>query len=159
MSAYTFTLDDRAAQAFLSNLARAGTQPRPLLERVAHALTQRAALTFHDQADPWGNAWAPLAASTLRRRRDGGRAGASILRNTGQFFASLIAAVTSRDAEIRLGFADRPAPPHQFGTSKMPARPSLPVRRGSNQADLPPDWRDEVELAMRTFVTSGGARA
>jgi phage gpG-like protein len=111
----TFVWDDSKAQALFARLSAAGRSVGPLLDTVVHAITERVRLAFHDQADPWGEPWTPLARVTLNQRRDGGGGGVSILRDTGQLLASLVGAVTRGLADIRIGFADRPATIHQFG--------------------------------------------
>ncbi len=157
MTGAAFQWDDAAAQALFRRLAEAGRDTAGLVGKLAHSLTERVRLAFHDQRDPWGSPWAPLSPVTLAKRRGAG-AGAAILRDTGQLFASLAAAVTADAAEIRLGFADRPATIHQFGGMagrarkvRIPARPMLPVRDGG-QVDMPPDWRDELIDAMQAHV-------
>ena len=158
MTGSTFVWDDRYAQALFQRLAAAGKDTGSLLGKLAFSLTERVRLAFHDQADPWGSPWAPLSARTLLRRRDGGRAGASILRDTGQLLASLTSAMTQGAADIRIGFADRPATIHQFGGKAgrgrkvtIPARPMMPIRE-SGEVDLPPTWRDEIVSAMTAHV-------
>lgn len=158
MTGPTFVWDDRDAQALFQRISGAGKDTGSLLGKLAFALTERVRLTFHDQADPWGTPWAPLSARTLMRRRDGGRAGASILRDTGQLLASITSAMTHGTADIRIGFADRPATIHQFGGKAgrghkvtIPARPMMPIRE-SGEVDLPPSWRDEVIAAMTSHV-------
>src|SRR5690606_26720015 len=89
VTAPKFVWDDAAAQALFRRLIDAGRDTAPLLSKLAYSLGERARLTFHDQTDPWGRAWKPLSAVTLRMRRDQGRSGVSILRDTGQLLASL----------------------------------------------------------------------
>lgn len=153
-----FVWDDSKAQALFARLSAAGRSVGPLLDTVVHAITERVRLAFHDQADPWGEPWKPLSQVTLDKRRDAGRGGVSILRDTGQLLASLVGAVTQGLADIRIGFADRPATIHQFGGHagrghkvEIPARPSMPIR-AEGRVDMPQSWRDELVDAMTAHV-------
>lgn len=150
MTGPTFTLDDAEFQGFLSRLAAATGDLRVPMEKIGFALSQRAQLSFVDQHDPWGGAWAPLAPATLAKRRDEGRSGASILRDTSQLMQSLIHAPEGNGVDIRVGNTNRPATIHQFGGQAgrgrkvtIPARPMLPIKAGG-EVQLPPDWLDEM---------------
>lgn len=154
----TFRYDDSAAQAMLGRLRAAGQNLRPMLDALVFTLTERVRLSFHDQADPWGMPWVPLSDVTLARRRDEGRSGASILRDKGELLASLSGVAHANAADIRLGFADRPATIHLFGGKAgrgrkvtIPARPMMPIRPGG-RVDMPPVWRDEVLGAMTAHL-------
>lgn len=78
-------------------------------------------------AEAAGRPWAPLAESTLHRRRDEGE-DAQILRDTGRL-ASSIGQRVSR-LEVSVGTGVRYGAPHQTGTvksDKLPARPFIGV--------------------------------
>ena len=158
MSEPLFRWEDSEAQALLQKAGEAGQNTRPLQDALAFALTERARLSFNDERDPWGEAWAPLSPVTLAKRRDEGRSGASILRDTGALLASLTADIAGQTTDIRIGFADRPATIHMFGgqagrahKTRIPARPSLPIRKGG-EVDMPPAWRDDCIHAMTAHI-------
>ena len=151
MTDATFKLDDAQAQAMFKRLGNAGRNVTHMLDGVVYALTERARLGFKDQQDPWGGAWQPLAASTIKARRDNGRGGVSILRDTGALLNSLIGSASGNTGEINIGFSDRPATAHQFGTDRIPARKMLPIRDGG-QVDMPQIWRDEIIDVMTSHV-------
>jgi phage virion morphogenesis protein len=157
----TAIIDAREALAKLRELTRRATAPA--MDAVAAMLVNRVALTFADQADPWGTPWAPLAKATIKRRRDKGRDGVSILRDTGQMLGALSGEGGAGFAEVRIGFAERPASIHQFGgkagrdgSATIPARPMAPIRPDGTVA-LPKDWLDEVVDALVAHVAPGAA--
>lgn len=154
MTAVSVTVDARPALGVLAQLLRAASDLAKPLGAVGFALEQRVALGFEDQRDPWGNPWEPLRPVTLERRRDGGRSGVSILRDTGVMFGSLASAATTNAVEISLSGPQ--VTTQQFGRASnrffntpkgapapIPARPMLPIRSGG-QVDLPPDWLQDV---------------
>jgi hypothetical protein len=102
---------------------------------------------YADGTDPYGDAWADLAESTIAKGRtpppltDSGvmRAGTDVAPSAG-------AGIT-----ITLG-ADY-AIYHQGGTGSMPARPILPDH------DLPEAWRDMIANAVAEAVARRLARA
>lgn len=147
---FTVTINDRAVVALLDRVRRNTSDLKRATERVAFSISQRVALCFHDERDPWGAPWAPLAATTLRQRRDRGRSGVSILRDTSLLFGS----VDATPDGVSVGRADRPAGVHQFGSEakNIPARPMLPIRNG--RVDLPPDWRDEVVAVLHQAIAA-----
>jgi phage virion morphogenesis protein len=153
-AAVSFDWEDEQARGLLSRVVSAFVSPARIIAAASHALVERIRLCFVDQRDPWGNPWAPLADATLAHRRDQGRSGVSILRDTGQLFASLADGVDNDEAAIHLGFADRPASIHQWGgragrnhAVTIPARPMMPIRQDGT-VDMPSDWRDELIDAM-----------
>lgn len=156
---FTAEYDDAEASKLLGRLSAFCARPVEATAKVAHVIAERSRLTFHDQADPWGNPWAALSPATLAKRRGGGRGGVSILRDTGQLLASLTDGVAGDEAVVHIGFSDRPATIHQFGGQagrgrkvNIPARPMLPIR--GNTVDLPPSWRDEVIEVLNASIAA-----
>lgn len=99
------------------------------LEDLAAALPAEIERQFSAGSDPYGAAWAPLA-----------RGGQSHLIETGTMLASLV--VTSTGKEIQMSM-DSPAPYHQSGTSRMPARPIFP-----DEGQIPPSWEAIIQAAV-----------
>lgn len=158
----TVTVQVQPAMALLNKIIQAAGDARAAFSSIAFTLEQRIALGFEDQRDPWGNPWAPLSDTTLNRRRDGGRDGVSILRDTGVMFGSLASSATADAVEISISGPQVLA--QQFGNpanrffntpkgrpAPIPARPMLPIRPGG-QADLPPDWMQEVVDVMTAHL-------
>ena len=82
-------------------------------------------LNFAKQSDPDGAPWAPLAASTLRRKKSG-----AILRETGALAGSITMTASSNQATVAVG--TNYAIYHQSGTSKMPARKMIGINEGKH---------------------------
>lgn len=91
-----------------------------------------------------GTKWAPLAASTRRRKQRRGKT--KILVNTGRLRNSLRVRVRRNGSGVVLVFsADAPyAGFHQFGTSRMPARPVVEIT-ASDEDRIVRDVRRAVE--------------
>jgi phage virion morphogenesis protein len=145
-----FELIDAEVRAALQRLKDRGEDLREPLRSLGFTWKERIALAFHDQTDPWGYAWRPLRPRTLKRRRDQGRSGVSILRDIGLLLGSRAFRTTARTLDLLLGNSNRPVAIHQFGgragrngSARIPARPMMPIR-GNGEIDLPPDWRDEL---------------
>lgn len=131
----------------LSNVpSRAAT---PIAKRITDALQQE----FEEGRDPYGRAWRPLKAWTLRRH------GPPPLTDTGRSRAATVAVPKAgKGVAIRL---PEILVHHQFGYrnaltgKKVGPRPVLPVR------GMPRAWKgiidEEVAAAFRSHM-SGGAR-
>lgn len=161
----TATIDAKPAIGVLNRIIQAAGNARAALASAAFSLEQRIALGFHQETDPWGAPWEPLSEVTVQRRRDGGRSGASILRDTGVMFGSLASSATDSALEISMSgpqvFAQQFGnwSNHFFNTPKgarapIPARPFMPIL-SSGQASLPPDWMKDVVDALTAHLVPG----
>ncbi len=119
------------------------------LAAIGQALVEKVEQGFEREADPYGEPWKPLAPSTLEKRRKKGR-GAKILQDTGVMRRSLNWRLLGRDA-VAVGFADRKAIWHQFGTDRIPARPMLPWKKGPSGVILPRSWMREIESTLEAL--------
>lgn len=107
---------------FTGRLERAAAQldrPLELMQRVGKTLEANIAQRFNSKTDPAGNAWAPLAASTLARKKGRG----SILEFTGHGKASL--AYNAGGDFVEVGFGSDYMGYHETGTQRMPRRQLL----------------------------------
>jgi phage virion morphogenesis protein len=147
-----FVLIDAEVRRLLNAVVKRGERIGPAMDAIGFSLTNRIALCFAAQQSPWGEPWAPLDKKTLKRRRDQGRDGVSILRDTGELLGTLSYTAGYAGVDIRIGTTNRPALPHQFGTKHLPARPMLPVR-DNDQVDLPAPWRAEVLAVLNAHLT------
>lgn len=84
---------------------------------------------------PYGGTWAPKKDGTSSRLYD-----------TGTMQGSLQVNPTSTGVVVKI---DTPFEYHQYGTSRMPARPLLPTDGG-----VPGDWRDIVQQAVEDALDS-----
>lgn len=78
-------------------------------------------LNFARQSSPEGAPWAALKASTLRRKRSG-----AILRETSALMGS-VQFMGASNTEAKVGAGTAYGVYHQFGTSKMAARPFIGI--------------------------------
>ena len=90
---------------------------------------------------PWGNQWAPLAESTVAKGRT-----PPPLDDTGNMKRKSKTVPTVKGIRTRI---PSPAPFHQSGTSKMPARPLVPY--GDM---LPPSWAKPLEAVGAQVIKS-----
>jgi phage virion morphogenesis protein len=163
VSGVSITLEDVSFQSRIAALLRDVADLSKPLDRIGFAVSQRVAATFQDQADAFGQDWAPLSPVTLALRRSRRRAGGEqILRDTGALANSISHQVVGSQAvEIGPGpSTDDYAATHQFGRADnrmfgkspapIPARPFLPAR--GKTAELPDDWADEVLAVVRQHV-------
>lgn len=96
---------------------------------------------FQTEGLAGGSGWRPLAASTIARRRKGGRAGLRdrILQDTGRLKQSFIPGRPENvfrqfgGKGVDVGTTLRYAPYHEFGTSRIPQRKMLPTREKAQQ--------------------------
>lgn len=66
----TVDIDDREFEGRLRNIyqqLQAGAQSRGLMRAIGYYMRRRTLKHFADEEDPWGEAWEPLAESTLAR--------------------------------------------------------------------------------------------
>lgn len=83
----------------------------------------------NSKTDPEGRAWSPWSMATLRQRQADGTAGNGLLYRTGSLLGSIQYRISQKTLTIfsNVGYAKF----HQFGTSKMDARPFLGWSRTS----------------------------
>lgn len=99
---------------------------------------------FKYGSDPWGVPWAPLAKSTLERRRQRGNLDSSPLVDTGEMRRSLLVEDVAGTATLSM---DGPAMVHQFGSSSkhIPKRPIFPIDPTSEQLIIPDSWSRDID--------------
>jgi len=130
----------RAAQALAGIPARAAGP-------IAVALNERVLDTYRNEQDPYGNAWAPLAASTVRRKHGN----TVILYRSGASGADCGArAIAGAGVAVWAGGA---AKYHQEASGSRPARPVLPDR------GLPPKWRADIAAVLGKQYAAAMGRA
>lgn len=130
--------------------------PTAVLDAIGAAAETRARLGFRNSAAPSGEKWAPLK----RRRRANARAGVRLsaaqrrrrggqkpLQHTGALLRSINYRSTPTQRRVRLFAGVDYARYHQFGTSRIPARPFFPT-----SADLPPRWRRAITKAAEREI-------
>lgn len=172
MAKLVFRIDDGGAKKKLAALQGATRDMKPVYETIGRVLVNRIRLGFKLGIDPWGTPWAALKIRQGQPLRDKGRLQRSI--------------TSQPDAQgVTVGTNLRYAPVHQFGATiepkkakrlvfpgpngklifakkvTIPARPFLPLRRGSAAVVLPPAWSVLVVNALKAYfktaVTKAGA--
>lgn len=122
--------------------------PAKLAKALAPMLDERTRDMFANETDPYGNKWAPLAASTLRRKRltPGGPV---ILYRHGELGPGSYVLYTGR----RLVFTFGPAAQHaQDGD---PGRGNRPPRLLAPTFGIPKSWRDDAKRAQAEIAKRG----
>lgn len=138
----SLAINDMLSPALRKKLA-AMQDKRPALEAAGAALASVSTRSFRDESlrpAPWP----ALKPSTLRRRPGG-----QPLIDTGTLFRSISAQDPDRDS-VEVGTDREYALYHQYGTSKMDARPFFPVTENS----LTPEAQRAVESAVRARVNA-----
>lgn len=123
-------------RALADRLGELAQVPSRAAKDAATRISSLVAREFETGTDPYGAAWKPLAASTIRRKGHD-----TILVDTGKL-ALGTGAKPSGGAGIELASVDY-GQYHQSGTSRMPRRPIFPDR-----AELPKDWQEAIEAAV-----------
>lgn len=115
--------------------------------RVSERLNELLDREFDEEQSPDGQAWEPLAESTVRRKRGDRR----ILQRTETMRADIrVRPAPGAGVEID---APHPASYHQIGTSEMPARKLLP-----EGGELPADWQEAIDEEIERAFAKGGRR-
>jgi phage virion morphogenesis protein len=148
MAGATFRIDD-GVTARLAALAALAGDLRPTLERVGNDLLRAAELSFAESRSPFGEAWAPLAPSTLRRRRGGG---AQPLIGRGRLRSSLHSTPVAPDT-VQVGTNVAYGRLHnQGGRAGRGQRTTIPRRQFLPVDGLPPAGAQRVTDAVADAV-------
>ena len=129
----TITIQSQEVQAGLAYLQRQMENLQPAFEQIGEALKSNIAMCFREEKSPDGINWADLDPKTIKQRRNGS---SKILNDTGRLKDSFAHIATNSHVEITTDTMY--APFHQFGTSKMVARPFFPSEI------LPQNWETEI---------------
>lgn len=170
MANLTFKVDDSGARSRLARLDSAVSSPRGAFETVGRVLVSRIKLCFKLGIDPWGTPWAALKIRKGQPLRDTGRLNRSITSS-------------ADNGGVTVGTNVQYARTHQYGANiqsvkakrlvfqgpggrlifakrvTIPARPFMPLRRGSAVAELPPGWSADVTRALRAYFIAAADKA
>lgn len=130
MIEFTYTINSKPVEKALGNFQASLADQSPALRRVADDFREMIARQFSSEGRAEGTPWAPLAPSTLRRRRPGST-GAPILQSSGALLRSLTAPGAPghveqlEDQSLAIGSSLPYALFHQTGTRRIPARPMI----------------------------------
>lgn len=137
MAEVVITFDTSDADKVFGALAQASFRNR-LLRAVGGIAERQTKQRFATKVSPDGVAWAPWSGSYARGKSQKGR---GLLQRTGRLFGSIANFLAGDSVEV--GSPVFYGKFHQFGTSKMVARPWL----GANQANL-----TEIETTLVSFI-------
>lgn len=135
--------------------AAALRDPSTWASAVGEVLVEDIEQRFQTESDPWGAAWAALSPVTLRIRAKRGRSG-KILQVTRNLANSKFWRLSGQRLIIGIGATYGMF--HQLGTSRMPARPMMPIRPGG-RIDFPQRLLTEIRETIRDAITRAVQRA
>jgi phage virion morphogenesis protein len=127
------SVESQAVKAKLAQLQHQTENLQPIFESIGQGLRTHIIDCFKQEKSPDGINWAALDPKTIRQRRNDSR---KILNDTGRLKGSFAHVATNSHVEITTD--TEYAPYHQFGTSKMVARPFFPSEI------LPQNWETEI---------------
>lgn len=161
MSGVSVNITDEGVREGLREARERIADLRPAMQEIGAAVQSETDLSFREQRDPWGNAWAALSDVTLSRRRG---TSAQILSDTRRLSNSVNVRASAESVEIGTNVVY--AAVHQFGNpanrmyntprgnpAPIPARPFLPIRNGG--LDLPAGVRDDVMDIINRYLERG----
>ena len=118
-------IDDQLEKALEGVIAK--IDRRKILDAAGAALAEIATRSFRE-ADKRPSAWAPLAASTLKKKQGKG----NVLIDTGFLVHGIVAQNNTGEA-INVTTGASYAAHLQYGTKHMPARPFMPFNPGTGE--------------------------
>ncbi len=121
----TITVQDKAVQAYLSQLQQRMGNLKPVMQRVATTIEARVSQRFETQSDPNGQPWKTWQPATLASYPKTGNK--RLLDRYGDMLNSLSSIATADSARIGFGTVgsvagDAYAVYHEFGTKRMARR-------------------------------------
>ncbi len=125
----------------ISRIEKFATGMRPAVaKRLSPKINERIRDMFTNETDPYGRPWAPLKASTLRRKRYSA-GGPIILSRTFELGNSSYALYTGKRVVITYGEAGQYAHEGDSGRGNRPPRLLLP------SLGIPKTWKVDLEAA------------
>lgn len=127
----------------LAQLLQRTQHLQPAFNDIGEAIKNNVLFGFRDEKSPDGINWKALSPQTIKRRRNNSD---KILNDTGRLKDSFAHVATNSHVEITTD--TEYAPFHQFGTSKMVARPFFP------SATLPLRWEFDALLILHQHINN-----
>lgn len=126
-----------------ANVAKLASVPARASKRVAKEIKALIEEEFDHESDPYGNAWKPLADSTVARK------GFTTILEDSRAMRDSLSVTPSRGAGVSITI-DHPSEDHQTGwdgpQGSGPARPILPGGR------MPARWNETIKESVRAEV-------
>lgn len=134
MTQISIKINDTDVQAVFARAIARLEDLTPMMGNIGEYLQRRVDDGFRYERDPYGQNWAPLAASTLKAKVRNKRI-LKILQSRGTMRGTLTYQA-GRDRVV-IGFNTYTAQYHQYGTKRMPKRQILPdAARGLPAQDV-----------------------
>lgn len=137
----TIQVTSTPIQAALDELNRRCQHLQPAFDAIGQVIRTNVIDCFQNETSPDGIHWKALEPATIKKRRNGSN---KILQDTGKLLGSIAYSATNSHAEVTTD--TEYAPHHQFGTSKMVARPFFPSQT------LPQDWENDVMDVLNSYL-------
>ena len=137
----TIQINSTQVDNALAQLAQRTQHLQPAFNAIGEAIKNNVLFGFRDEKSPDGINWAALSPQTIKRRRNNSD---KILNDTGRLKGSFAHVATNSHVEITTD--TEYAPFHQFGTSKMVARPFFP------SSTLPQEWESDVMDILNLYL-------
>jgi phage virion morphogenesis protein len=137
----TIQINSAQVEHALAELARRTAHLQPAFDDIGEAIKNNVLFGFRDEKSPDGIKWKALSPQTIARRRNNS---SKILNDTGRLKGSFTHVATNSHVEITTDAEY--APFHQFGTSKMVARPFFPSQT------LPQEWERDVLDILNLYL-------
>lgn len=134
MTRVSISINDTAAQSAFAGAIAKLSDLTPMMANIGHHLQRRIDDGFRHEKDPYGQSWAPLAASTLKQKARNKRI-LKILQSRGTMRGTLT--YQASGDRVRIGFNVFYAQFHDRGSKRMVKRQLLPdVARGLPAQDV-----------------------
>jgi len=124
------------------SVAKLAEIPRKIAEDVAPEINRLIQKQFSEGKDPYGRAWAPLKASTLKT----GRKPPPLTDTRKMRDGTKVYVIRANYAGLRIVVGEPYGYFHQVGTKNMKARPILP------QYGIPAAWKRALDESARRVV-------
>jgi hypothetical protein len=119
--------------------------PQRVAKELAPMLDQRARDMFTNEADPYGKPWAPLAASTVRRKKGNG----VVLYRNNELGPGTYVLYTGRRLVFTYG------PGAQYAQDGDQGRGNRPPRLLAPTFGIPKSWREDARRAQAAVAKRG----
>lgn len=149
-------VDDALIRQKLERMSKSLKNLKPAMRSIGQDIVENIRLGFRDSTDPWGVDWYPLAAITIRNRRnksDKPLVDTGVMRNSiNSRAAKKSVTVGLKDSQSHKGLT------HQYGGEykgrHVPPRPFLPIRHFGG-VELPADWVADILESLETHLDPG----
>jgi phage gpG-like protein len=164
-------VDGGGARNKINSLLASAGDMRPVFATVGRVIKARIQLCFKLGIDPWGSPWAALKIRKGQPLRDTGLLQRSITYKPDQTGVTIGTNQMPRAAVHQFGAVIKPKNAKQLvfpgpggrlifaKKVTIPARPFMPLTKGSNVVALPPQWSAAVTSALKQYFRGAAKKA